>query len=359
MNKTLNPRLTSTWRAFLVGLAGALTTVALSAGVAGATTGPGYLIKPPKDRISLKILKTYTGRYVTSSIAPAAKIRSSELYIGVAESGYGAGGISLYSYNAAGTLQTFAGTLYNFHAVGPRVEADIVGAGGQPVLGHLFISHKGSSRNLVGEIQPPSSSGRYAIAYRFAHSGGPLPGQANAPTPGPPNSGTVSGKALGSNTSPNAAAPKSVFGWGPTGRFLGRYHVTPGPAASSPTPTPAAGIFTVALSAAAKLSATAQRPTGGQLSLFMRTVKKTLPPEPSGILSLQTPSASSVVYLTMLKSAGTGRTAEVHGGSFLGPQIGAFSGASAMAGSLSGKLTASGIGTFALRFTRFSTKPAP
>ena len=163
----------------------AIATTALLAGAAGATTGPGYLIRPPKFRISLTLLKTYTGRYVTTSIASAAKIRSSEVYIGVAESGYAAGGISLYSYNAAGSLQSFAGTLYNFHAVGSRVEADIVAPGGQPVLGHLFFAHKGTSRNLVGEIQPPGSTKRYAIAYRFAHSGGPLPGQANTPAPGP------------------------------------------------------------------------------------------------------------------------------------------------------------------------------
>jgi hypothetical protein len=296
---------------------------------------------------------------VTTSIASGGKIRSSEVYIGVAESGYAAGGISLYSYDAAGTLQSFAGTLYNFHSVGSQVEADIVGAGGQPVLGHLFFAHKGRSRNLVGRIQPPSSRARYAIAYRFAAPGGPLPGQASSSVPGPPNAGTVSGKALNSNGNggTSTASPRPVSGWGPTGRFLGRYHLSS--AAAGSVASQPAGIFTVALSAAGKLSAASERPTGGQLTMFMRVVKKTLPPEPSGILSLQTPSGNSVLYLTKLTSAGLARNAQVHGGSYLGPQLGTFSGTSAAPGALSGKLSTAGAGTFVARFTRFSTSPQP
>jgi hypothetical protein len=91
----------------------------------------------------------------------------------------------------------------------------------------------------------------------------------------------------------------------------------------------------------------------------MRTVKKTLPPEPSGILSLQTASGTSVLYLTHLTSAGPARKAEVHGGSYLGPQLGTFSGKSTRPGVLSGKFTATGFGTFAAGFVRFSTSPQP
>lgn len=335
------------------GLVLAAGAVLAASGLAGATTGPGYLIGPPKYRIPLSVIKGYSGRYVTTSVAQASGIRSSELYIGIAESGYAAGGISTYSYNSAGTLQTFAGTLYNFHLVGRQVEADIVGPGGKPVLGHVWVAHVGHSRNVSGEIQPPGAPRRYAIAYRFAAEGGPLPGQANTPIPGPPGVGTVHG-----NSGTGAPAqPKPVAGWGPTGRFLGRYHLTPGtpvPAANQP-----AGIFTVALSDAARITAAAQVPTSGQLTMFMRTVKKTLPPEPSGILSLQAPSGSEVVYLTKLTSVGPTRKAEVHGGSFLGPQIGTFSGTSSGAGKLTGKVSAGGIGTFTVSFNRFSTQPAP
>ena len=165
----------------------------------------------------------------------------------------------------------------------------------------------------------------------------------------------MTGKALHS-PAPHKA-PKTVSGWGPTGTFVGRYHLTPG--ATGAVASQPAGIFTVAATAAARLSAAAQRPTGGQLTLFMRTVKKILPPVPSGILSLHTPSGNSVVYFTYLSSAGSARKAQVHGGSYLGPQLGTFSGTSTAPGTLRGRLNGSGIGNVALRFTRFSTRIAP
>jgi hypothetical protein len=328
------------------------------AGLALATTGPGYLVAPPKDRIPLRVVKSYSGRYVTTSIAHNSGLTSSEVYIGVAESGYAAGGISIYSYDSSGSLQSFAGTLYNFHLVGGQVEADIVGAGGAPVLGHLFFAHTAGGKNIAGTIMPPGRTGAYALAYRRAGGSTPLPGQANSPVPGPPNAGTVSGPALNADGNGGSGAlPKPIPGWGPTGRFLGRYHLTGGhPATTANQP---AGIFTVALAAASRLSALAQLPTSGQLTLFMRTVKKTLPPEPSGILALQSPSGNEVVYLTHLTSAGLTRKAEVHGGSFLGPQIGTFQGTTARAGAVSGKLGATGIGTFTVSFSRFSTRPTP
>lgn len=345
-------------RVLCTALAAGVVAAAGIGGVAAATTGPGYLISPPKYRISLKLLKAYTGRYATTSTSPKSRITSSELYLGVAESGYAAGGISIYSYNAAGTLQSFASTIYNVHLVGGgQIEADIVGAGGRPVLGHLFFRHAHGTRNLVGQIDPPSGGGPFAIAYRYAASAGPLPGQANTPVPGPPNAGTVTGSGLTSASKPTTPAPKGVPGWGPTGRFLGRYHLIPG-AVAAPASRPA-GIFTVALATADQLAASSQRPTGGQLTLFMRTVKKTLPPVPSGILSLETPAGSTVVYLTQLSSAGLGRKALVNGGSFLGPTLGSLTGTSSAAGSLTATITTQALGTFSARFSRFSASPKP
>jgi hypothetical protein len=169
-------------------LAGAFTAVAV------ATTGPGYLLNPPKYRIRLGVLRAYTGRYASSSVASGSGIVSSELYIGVAESGYAAGGVSIYSYDSRGMLQAFAGTVYNFRLVGNQVEADIVSTDGTTVLGHVLVRHAGSSRNLVGTLEPPTG-GRFAIAYRYAASEGPLPGQAYAPVPLPSGSGVRSGSA--------------------------------------------------------------------------------------------------------------------------------------------------------------------
>jgi hypothetical protein len=320
----------------------------LLAAVAGATTGPGFLLKPPKHRIPLSVLTAYTGRYVSSSVAQGSGIVSSELYIGRAQSGYAAGGISIYGYDPQGMLQTFAGTLYDFRLVGKSVEADIVSSDGTTVLGHVIIRHEGSSRNLVGTLQPPTGTGLFAVTYRYAASEVPLPGQAYAPA------GTSSAAA---STPKPGASSKPQLGWGAPASFLGRYRlIVSTPVAQPPAP---AGIFSVAVAAADRLAAGAQTPSAGELTLFMRTVKKTEPPVPSGILSLVTPVGSYVLYLTDLQSAGLMRIATVHGGAFVGPATGMLRGTSGGTGTLTADVTARGIGTFSARFVRFSLSPNP
>lgn len=328
-------------------LAGAVLAFAGSlAAIAGATTGPGYLLKPPKYRIPLKVLSPYTGRYVSTSVAQASGIVSSELYIGVAGSGYGAGGISIYGYGTQGMPQTFAGTLYDFRQAGKSVEADIVNADGTSVLGHVIFRHAGSSRNLVGTLQSPTVSGVFPIAYRYTSSEGPLSGRAYAP---------AGSSAAGSSLPSVSAKPQP--GWGAAASSLGRYRlIVSTPITQPPAP---AWIFASAVAAADRLAAGAQTPTGGELTLFMRTVKKTEPPVPSGILSLTTSAGSYVLYLTNLESAGLGRTATVHGGSFLGPVVGMLKGTSSGSATLTSDVTARGIGVFSVRLVRFSASPTP
>lgn len=328
-----------------------------------ATTGPGYLLSAPKYLINHGVLLRYTGRYVTTSAARASRIISSEVFIGIGEAGYAAGGISIYSYDAAGQEQAFAGTLYNFHVVGNQVESDIVTTGASAIIGHLFLRHRGSSRDLVGTIDP-GGGGPFGISYRYGGSAGPLPGQAYAPLPqpGPPNAGVVSGKAL-NQSAPAAKAPKATPqlkpGWGSTVRFLGRYHLLPGPEAAQPSVQ--AGIFTVAVSDAERISAASRRPTGGELTLFLRKVKvKTSEQlEPSGILSVLTPAGNYVLYLTMLESGGATRAATVNQGAFVGAPIGKLAGTSTGPGTLSATVTATSIGTISARFVRFSASPQP
>jgi hypothetical protein len=318
---------------------------------ADATTGPGYLLNPPKYRIPLSVLKAYTGRYVSTSITPGPSIVSSELYIGVAASGYAAGGISIYSYDRQGMLQTYAGTIYNFRLVGKGAEADLVSTDGTTVLGHVTVQHAGSSRNLVGTLEPPTG-GQYRVDYRYAASEGPLPGQAYAPVAPAPGSGARPASSPKPATSSNPQA-----GWGSPARFIGRYRLIVGtPIAQLPAP---AGIFSRAAAAADRLLASAQTPTGGELTLFMRTVKKTEPPMPSGILSVDTQAGSYVLYLTNLRSDGPMRSATVHGGAFLGPTIGSLTGMSGGRRTLTATVTARAIGTFSVRFVRFSSTPAP
>lgn len=282
-----------------------LAVVGSLVAVAGATTGPGSLLKPPKYRIPLKVLNTYTGRYVSSSVAQSSGIISSELYVGRAGNGYAAGGISIYSYNTQGIPQTFAGTLYELRLVGHAVEAEIVSVDGTTVLGRVTFRHAGSSRDLVGTLQPPGGTGVFPISYRYATAEGPLSGQAYAPG--------ASSTAAGVGSPPTISTTPQP-GWGPAAGFLGRYRlIVSTPITQPPGPT---WIFGVAVAAADRLTAGAQTPTGGELTLFMRTVKKTEPPAPSGILSLDTQAGSYVLYLTNLQSAGLGRTATVRGGAF-------------------------------------------
>jgi hypothetical protein len=334
-------------RALLLLTSLALTLAGSLVAVAEATTGPGYLLNPPKYRIPLSVLNAYTGRYVSSSIGQSSGIVSSELYVGVAESGYAAGGVSIYSYDHQGMLQTFAGTLYNVRVDGKSVEADIVSSDGTTVLGHVIVRHAGSSRNLVGTLEPPTG-GWFAITYRYAASEGPLPGQAYAPVKFPHGAGKRA--APGAITKPKA-------GWGSPVTYLGRYRLTVGtPVAQPPVQV---GLFSLAVAAADRLVAGAQTPTSGELTLFMRTVKKTEPPVPSGILSLTSSTGSYVLYLTNLRSHGLMRSAVVRGGAFLGPVIGSLSGTTGGTGTLTAHVTGRGIGTFSVRFVRFSRSPEP
>ena len=146
-------------------------------------------------------------------------------------------------------------------------------------------------------------------------------------------------------------------GWGAPASFLGRYRMMPqGVSEQAPE---AAGIFATAVSTASRLLAIAQTPTHGQMTVFMRTVKKTEPPAPSGILSVVSPAASYVLYLTDLTASGTRRAAVVNGGSFLGPIIGTFTGTFRSPGQLIATVRAAQFGTLDLRFARFSANPEP
>jgi hypothetical protein len=339
------PRASLLIASVVLALAGSL------AAVAAATTGPGYLLKAPNYRLPLSVLKAYTGRYTSTSVAHNSGITSSELYIGVAESGYAAGGVSIYSYDKQGMLQSFAGTLYDFRLVGSQVEADIVSTDGTTVLGHVLVGRAGSSRNLVGTLAPPTG-GQFAISYKYAASEGPLPGQTYAPVVLPPRTGTKPSSAarMGGRTKPRP-------GWGPMATFVGRYRLAS--ATPAPQAPPQDGIFTLAIETADRLTSSAHLPTSGQLTLFMRTVKKTEPPVPSGILNIATPAGNFLTYLTYLKSAGSSRSATVNGGSFLGPPIGTLSDGTFGYGILSATISAHGLGPVSVRFVRFSHSPKP
>lgn len=156
----------------------------------------------------------------------------------------------------------------------------------------------------------------------------------------------------------SAASPAITPGWGALPSFLGRYHLVGGTVAA-PSASPSAGIFSLAVNGAARVAAVSQQPTGGELTIFMRKVKTGEPYVPSGILSVHTASGNSVIYLTMLSSAGSGRTAVVNQGAFVGNPIGKLTGTAGAGGRLTATVDAQGFPTFTVRLVRFSANPAP
>jgi hypothetical protein len=152
-------------------------------------------------------------------------------------------------------------------------------------------------------------------------------------------------------------------GWGAPASFLGRYDVRPLAFHVSQSQAPRVtaaqtGIFAPVV-AATEAGPAVVRPTGGELTLFMRVAKVGKPPIPSGILELRAAGENRVLYLTKLLSSGTDRRATVSGGAFVGPVIGSFRGALLATGELSGLVNVEGLGLLTARLTRFSALDEP
>jgi hypothetical protein len=132
---------------------------------------------------------------------------------------------------------------------------------------------------------------------------------------------------------PAALAGKPKEGWGPQASWIGRYHVK-------------------------VLNGGSIGVRSGELTMF---IQEEFPgsESPAGILNLRTKKNNDVVYLKELKWKGRARTAEVKGGSFLGPTIGKFIGKMRAPGKLVANVSTKSLGTMELSFSRFSKKPTP
>jgi hypothetical protein len=132
---------------------------------------------------------------------------------------------------------------------------------------------------------------------------------------------------------PVALAVKAKEGWGPTSSWIGRYHVK-------------------------VLEGGGAGVRGGELTMF---IQEEFPGSetPAGILKLRTKHNNDVVYLKELKSNGQARTAEVKGGSFLGPTIGKFVGKVRAPGKIVAGVSTKSLGSMKLSFSRYSQKPTP
>ena len=158
-----------------------------------------------------------------------------------------------------------------------------------------------------------------------------------------------------------SAATGAGSGWGSEASYLGRYHVHILPASSASTGSASrqAAIFSAVVSACQKLSASATRPTGGELTLFMREVKKGMPLVPSAILNLTAPAGNELVYLTYLTSSQGVLHAKINGGAFVGPVIGSFTGRRTGSDSIFATAIVEGLAPIEASYARFSSTPQP
>jgi hypothetical protein len=108
-----------------------------------------------------------------------------------------------------------------------------------------------------------------------------------------------------------------------------------------------------------QITAATALPKGGELTMFMREVKKGKPLVPSGILDIQSASGDELVYLTYLTSSGTSLHAKINGGAFVGPVIGSFDGKSTGYGTIRASARIEGLGTLTASYSRFSDSPQP
>jgi hypothetical protein len=169
--------------------------------------------------------------------------------------------------------------------------------------------------------------------------------------------------ALGPLAAPALATGSSASGgWGSEKSYLGRYHidVLPGIGAPSPSATPVrASVFSAVVVACQQLSTAGTRPSGGELTMFMREVKKGKPLVPSGILNLRAPEGNELLYLTYLTDRNGVLGAKINGGAFVGPVLGSFTGHRTGPETIVATTTAEGIVTVEASFTRFSDSSEP
>jgi hypothetical protein len=156
-----------------------------------------------------------------------------------------------------------------------------------------------------------------------------------------PSAVEAGGSSSSAKASSGAEAPDVPSGWGPEKSYLGRYHVL------DATQRQAGGATT--------------RLSGGELTMFMREVKKGKPLVPSGILNLTAPApvGTELLYLTSLSSYATTHEAVVNGGAFVGPVVGSFAAVPTGGGRLTMTATVDGIGTIRATLVRFSSSPQP
>ena len=155
------------WRRFftLLGTLSLVGYLVLSAPQRGsATTGPTDFLPLSPYHVAEKLLPLYRGQYILAGAASAARLSGGALAVEINPYGYLYGRGQFYGYDAGGHQTSWTAILYNFHVASHGVMIfDLLGPGGRPLLGRLFV-RRTQSGDLVGQVK--LGSRRYAISWR-------------------------------------------------------------------------------------------------------------------------------------------------------------------------------------------------
>jgi hypothetical protein len=151
---------------FVFLVAGLLSIACLCApGSASATTGPTQFLPDAKYKVNNKVELLYTGTYIVSHVASAARLSGGAMAIEINDRGYLYGLGQFYGYDAQGHQSVWTGTLYNFHQIkSGEMIFDVVPPTGRGtlILARMFVS-RAKSGDLSGQIE--LSGHRFAIAW--------------------------------------------------------------------------------------------------------------------------------------------------------------------------------------------------
>ena len=284
----------------------ALATMALSVGVARATTGSTIGFPQPKVYVPFQKGSAFEGGYVVSAIGRGAGVRSAEMKIEFEEDSSPAFlvGISqFYLYNSVGQTEIGLFSLYPFKPLAGEkgVSVDILkeGLGGYGQLnpaGELTLFTPHNENTIKGELS--------------LHGGGPWPIvlrrlDEDKATPGNP----PAAKQLAESGEP------SNPGWGvEASEYDGEYKLT-NPA---PDPTKGAGTLAAVIGVAQGLGVKGTTITGGSMKVDGNPA--------TAEVVVKTGSESQAFTLTDLAWQGDLRVAQVHRGKANGPAVGKFEG---------------------------------
>ncbi len=137
-----------------------------AAAAATATTGPGYLLKHPGYKVSMKVAKPFTGVFKFNRKGSSSQVITTSMFAGFGErpEDFMVGQVQVYAYDKSGQEGDWVGTMYNWHWTGKEMQMELVGFGGDPVLGYMTLKSVNYD-HLVGTIVTRQGNNHYKVAF--------------------------------------------------------------------------------------------------------------------------------------------------------------------------------------------------